>query len=35
MISPDPIDADRLIAKSIRATERAINAWYDEENLAA
>src|SRR5262245_675690 len=35
MISPDPIDVDRSIAKSIRAAERAINTWYDEENLAA
>jgi hypothetical protein len=35
MISPDPIHADRLIAKSIRAAERTINTWYDEENLAA
>jgi len=35
MISPNPVDADRSIAKSIRAAERAINTWYDEANLAA
>jgi hypothetical protein len=35
MISPDPVDPRRSIAKSIRAAERAINTWYDEENLAA
>jgi hypothetical protein len=35
MISPDPVDADLSIAKSIRAAERAINTWYDKANLAA
>jgi predicted MarR family transcription regulator len=35
IISPDPVDVGRSIAKSIRAAERAINTWYDEENLAA
>jgi predicted MarR family transcription regulator len=35
MISPDPVDADIPIAKSIRAAERAVNTWYDKANLAA
>jgi predicted MarR family transcription regulator len=35
MISPDPIDAELPIAKSVRAAERAVNTWYDKANLAA
>ena len=34
-ISPDPANANLPVARSIRAAEAAINAWYDQQKLAA
>ena len=35
VISPDAANANSPVARSIRAAEAALNAWYDKENLAA
>jgi hypothetical protein len=35
VISPNAINRDLPIAKSIRAAELAVNNWYDNEKLAA
>jgi DNA-binding HxlR family transcriptional regulator len=34
-ISPDPANANLPVARSIRAAEAALNAWYDQQKLAA
>jgi hypothetical protein len=35
VISPDAVNANIPLARSIRAAEAALNTWYDKENLAA
>jgi DNA-binding HxlR family transcriptional regulator len=35
VISPDAVNANMPLARSIRAAEAALNTWYDKENLAA
>ena len=35
VISPDAVNANVPLARSIRAAEAALNTWYDKENLAA
>lgn len=34
-ISPDPANANLPVARSIRAAEAALNAWYDQQKLVA